>query len=260
MKKSAAVILAALTLSACGADQELIQKSMNNIKDEMLGIQSTMGDMQVKMQELDKNIRTNSENINKNSEGISQLREEMTVMNTDIIDLKDRVGAIEKGKTTPAASDMPLPAADSGAVMAAPAASGGKDNVIIIEDNMQDKLSLYTYAYELYRNGKYAESEAKFYEFLKKFPNEERSDNAIYWLGEIRYAQKDYPGAITRFKELLEKYPDGNKAPDALLKLGYSYGNIGDRENAIITLQKLTAEFSDTNAAKLGRQKLAQWN
>lgn len=121
MKKSAAVILAALTLSACGADQELIQKSMNNIKDEMLGIQSTMGDMQVKMQELDKNIRTNSENINKNSEGISQLREEMTVMNTDIIDLKDRVGAIEKGKTTPAASDMPLPAADSGAVMAAPA-------------------------------------------------------------------------------------------------------------------------------------------
>ena len=110
MKKAAVVVLAAFALSACGSDQELIQKSMNNIKDEMLGIQSTMGDMQVKMQELDKNIRINSENINKNSEGLSQLREELTVMNTDIIDLKDRVSELEKRPASSKSADMPVDA------------------------------------------------------------------------------------------------------------------------------------------------------
>jgi len=159
MKKAAVVILAGLALSACGNDELLIQKSMNNIKDEMLGIQSTMGDMQIKIQDLDKNIRINSENINKNSDALTQLREEMTVMNTDIIDLKDRVTALEKGTTT-TAKGAPLPSPmDSDTSVATPVK--GPSDVIIIEDNMQDKMSLYTYAYELYRNGKYPESEAK---------------------------------------------------------------------------------------------------
>lgn len=259
MKKAAVVILAGLALTACGNDNLLIQKSMNNIKDEMLGIQSTMGDMQIKIQDLDKNIRINSENINKNSEALTQLREEMTVMNTDIIELKDRVGALEKGgSSTSKTAPLPSPADDMPSMKAA-APVKDTSGVIIIEDNMQDKLSLYTYAYELYRNGKYPESEAKFNEFIKKYPNDERADNSLYWIGEIRYGTKDFNGAIAKFKELMADYPNGNKVPDAMLKLAYSYGSISDKENSIATLQKLVAEYPESEAARLGKQKLAQW-
>jgi tol-pal system protein YbgF len=258
MKKTAVVILAGLALTACGNDELLIQKSMNNIKDEMLGIQSTMGDMQIKIQDLDKNIRINSENINKNSDALAQLREEMTVMNTDIIDLKERVTSLEKGTpVTSRSAALPSPA-DTDVSMSASAPKGTSD-VIIIEDNMQDKMSLYTYAYELYRNGKYPESEAKFNEFLKKYPADERSDNAMYWIGEIRYGMKDFNGAVSKFRELLDEYPNGNKVPDAMLKLAYSYGSLSDKENSISTLQKLIADYPDSDAARLGKQKLAQW-
>jgi len=247
-KKLAVVMIAGLALTACTGNQDLVQQSLNNIKDEMLGIQSTIGDMQVQVQSLDKDIRMNSDSINKNSDAISQLREEMTVTNSDIMELKDRVTELEKSK-------MQLSSADKGPEVV----QEGDEEVIIIEDNIQDKIGLYTYAYELYRSGKYAESEVKFDEFLKRYPDVERSDNAMYWLGEIKYAQKDYEGAIIKFQQLVDKYPEGNKVPDALLKMGYSFGNISDKDNAITTLQKVVADYPDTDAARLATNKLRFW-
>ncbi len=96
LKKIALISVAALSITACGGNQELVQQSLNNIKDEMLGIQSTIGDMQVQVQELDKNIRMNTESINSNSDALSQLREEMTVTNSDIMEIKERVTELEK--------------------------------------------------------------------------------------------------------------------------------------------------------------------
>lgn len=247
-RKFAILAIAAIGLTACTGNQDLVQQSLNNIKDEMLGIQSTIGDMQVQMQELDKNIRVNTESINRNSDALSQLREEMTVTNSDIMELKDRVTELEKSKMELAEAKMPPMVMEEGG-----------EEVIIIEDNIQDKIGLYTYAYELYRNGKYAESEAKFNEFLSKYPDVERSDNAMYWLGEIKYAQKDYEGAVAKFQMLADRYPEGNKVPDALLKMGYSYGNIQDKENAISALQRVVTEFPDADAARLAKQKLRFW-
>lgn len=248
IKKLAVVMIAGLALTACSGNQEQIQQSLNNIKDEMLGIQSTMGDMQVQIQELDKGIRMNTESINRNSDALSQLREEMTVTNSDIMEIKERVTELEKSKMELAEMDK-----------APEVVQEGGEEVIIIEDSIQDKIGLYTYAYELYRNGKYAESETKFNEFLMNYPNVERSDNAMYWLGEIKYAQKDYEGAVMKFQELVDKYPDGNKVPDALLKMGYSYGNLSDKDNAIKSLQKVVSEYADTDAARLAGNKLRFW-
>ncbi|PLX66744.1 MAG: tol-pal system protein YbgF [Denitrovibrio sp.] len=247
-KKIALITVAALSITACGGNQDLVQQSLNNIKDEMLGIQSTIGDMQVQVQELDKNIRMNTESINRNSDALSQLREEMTVTNSDIMEIKERVTELEKSKMELSNSNMQPEVVQEGG-----------EEVIIIEDNIQDKIGLYTYAYELYRNGKYAESEVKFNEFLKRYPDVERSDNAMYWIGEIKYAQKDYESAVMVFQKLTETYPAGNKVPDALLKMGYSYGNISDKDNAVKALQTVVTDFPESDAARLAGQKLRFW-
>lgn len=248
-KKLLIMTVAALSLTACAGNQDLVQQSLNNIKDEMLGIQSTIGDMQVQMQELKKGIHTNTESINKNSDAIAQIRDEMTATNSDIMELKDRVTELERTKMDLTNAQKP------------PQATTQKDGeqVITIEDNIQDKIGLYTYAYELYRNGKYAESEAKFQEFLKRYPDVERSDNAMYWLGEIKYSQKDYQGAIDKFKELVEKYPQGNKVPDALLKMGYCYGNLSQKDDAVKSLQRVVSDYPESDAARLAKQKLRFW-
>ncbi|PLX69239.1 MAG: tol-pal system protein YbgF [Denitrovibrio sp.] len=248
IRKFAVLAVAAIGLTACTGNQDMVQQSLNNIKDEMLGIQSTIGDMQVNMQELDKNIRINTESINRNSDALSQLREEMTITNTDIMEIKDRVTELENSKMEFAEAKRPPKVMNEGG-----------EEVIIIEDNIKDKIGLYTYAYELYRNGKYAESEAKFNEFISKYPDVERSDNAMYWLGEIKYAQKDYEGAIVKFQMLVDNYPEGNKVPDALLKMGYSYGNIQDKDNAVKALQKAVGEYPESDAARLATQKLRFW-
>jgi len=81
----------------------------------------------------------------------------------------------------------------------------------------------------------------------------------MYWIGEIRYGMKDFNGAAAKFKELLDEYPNGNKVPDAMLKLAYCYGSLSDKDNSISTLQKLVADYPDSDAARLAKQKLAQW-
>lgn len=62
-----------------------------------------------------------------------------------------------------------------------------------------------------------------FDEFTKKWPNSSYAGNALYWIGESYYLEKNYRDAAISFQQVREKYPKGNKAADALLRLGYCF-------------------------------------
>jgi len=119
----------------------------------------------------------------------------------------------------------------------------------------------YDYAFELLKKREYRDAGVALESFLDKNPDDPLAANAIYWLGETHYVQKEYKAAAKVFLDGYQKYPTGSKAPDNLLKLGMSLAAYGDADNACKTFKKLLSTFPKapvriTKAAKTEQKKL----
>ena len=94
--------------------------------------------------------------------------------------------------------------------------------------------------------------------FLQNYPSHKLVPNAMYWIGEAYYEQKDYPQAILSFKDVVAKYPKHHKAQAALLKIGMSYQNVGDKDNALFYLRTLVEDYPNSDPARAARQLLRE--
>jgi len=245
MKRLILLSLTALMAVACTGNDAVIKQSLNNIKDEMVSIQQQVADLKVSMDDLDKKISSNKENINANSAALAELRSELSF-------ISNRFAGKKPGKMNDNMMSNNM-SKDGGKVI-----EKNKDQIIILDDNFTDKGSLYSYAYQLYKNGKYTESSAKFKEFLKMYPKDELSDNAQYWIGEIEYSKKNYTEAAAQFNNLIKMYPEGNKVPDAKLKLGFSYAEMGDQKMAVDALTRVIKDHPGSGAYNHAKKKLAE--
>jgi tol-pal system protein YbgF len=114
----------------------------------------------------------------------------------------------------------------------------------------------YDHAYELLRQGDYANAEIALKSFITKHPDDKLSGNAHYWLGETYYVRKDYTNAAKSFAEGLKKFPKGSKASDSLLKLGMSLSRLDRKADACKAFGELTKRYPDSAAAgKLPAEK-----
>lgn len=115
---------------------------------------------------------------------------------------------------------------------------------------------LYRKALDLAQGEKPERARPLFQEFLQKYPKNALAPNALYWLGETYYAQKDYPQAILAFKDVTARYPEHHKSAAALLKIGMSYRNVGDTDNALFYLRTLVDEHPGSEPARMARELL----
>ena len=117
-------------------------------------------------------------------------------------------------------------------------------------DTLVDPQERYRKAFDEFSSGDYDQAIKDFRKFVKEFPSHNYADNALYWLGETYYSQKNFPRAIIEFKKVSEEYPNGNKVPDAMLKIGLSYANLRDFKNAEDYLQMVLEMYPFSNAAR----------
>jgi len=114
----------------------------------------------------------------------------------------------------------------------------------------------YRAAVELVKAGKYDDALAALRGFIAGHPRHDYADNAQYWIGEVFYAQKDYPRALSEFRKVVEVYPRGNKVPDALLKVGYCYQALGQGEKAHAMLEQVVNLYPKSEPAALAARRL----
>jgi tol-pal system protein YbgF len=95
-------------------------------------------------------------------------------------------------------------------------------------------------------------------EFIATYQDHELIPNALYWMAETYYDEKDYTQAILGFRDVARRFPDHHKTPDALLKIGFSYERLNDVENARFYLRTLLDEYPGSDPAPLAKQKLDQ--
>lgn len=114
----------------------------------------------------------------------------------------------------------------------------------------------YQAAFELLKQGRYAEASSALRQFMIAFPDSTLSDNAQYWLAETHYVSQAYARALPEFQAVVDKYPQSRKIPDALLKIGYCNVELKRYDAARKALQTVVANYPETTAARLAAQRL----
>jgi TolA-binding protein len=81
---------------------------------------------------------------------------------------------------------------------------------------------VYRSGHESFRRGHYTTAISNFNRILSHFPDSDRAENCLYWIGQSYFAMGKYGSAITYFDRTLGNY-DGRKDEDARIRKGYAY-------------------------------------
>lgn len=114
----------------------------------------------------------------------------------------------------------------------------------------------YRKGFNLLKEGQYAEAIKEFKSFLAVYPKGEYSDNAVYWLAEAQYVNRDLAAAREGFRRLVREFPQASKISDAQLKLGYIDYDTGQWLTAREALKDVIKRYPDSSAAKLAQKRL----
>jgi tol-pal system protein YbgF len=97
-----------------------------------------------------------------------------------------------------------------------------------------------------------------FIDFVVRYPKDDLTDNAYYWIGECYYSLKKFGLALENFMIVQNKFPKSGKIPDSLLKIGFSYAELGDKARAKEVLSDLVSKYPDSSAADIARKRLIE--
>ena len=116
--------------------------------------------------------------------------------------------------------------------------------------------ALYDRGYTLFHQGRYVDAEATFQQFLSSFGGTDLGDNALFWIGESRFARQDLSGALAAFREVVSRYPEGNKVPDALLKAADCLAKLGDLNGARRGSREVIERYPTVAAAAVAEDRM----
>jgi tol-pal system protein YbgF len=119
--------------------------------------------------------------------------------------------------------------------------------------NMGDTHAEFSAAMNLLAKARYEEAGAAFRGFADAHPKDDLAPQAVYWVGDIAYVQKDFANAARAFAEVIKKYPTSGRAPDSMLKLGQSLIASGQKKEGCTALAALPAKYPHAASAVLSQ-------
>ena len=263
----ASVILLA-PLAACSSSEDMallhreitdVQRSVDRLQTEVID-QSDLQGMEQSMQDMtNKNLRSNADlalRVEELQEQIEALHASLEVTTRQLQSISQELAAARAqgsaGVVLPPVMVAPG-TAGSGATGSNP---GGVPVGAAAAGRVASPDELYRSAYEDYMRGNYDLAADGFGEYMRRWPNTELTDNALYWIGECYDAQEMPEEALTTFTKVLEDYPTSDKAAAAQLKKGLIYLKMGDQGQGVVNLQYVVYEHPGTREADLAREQL----
>ncbi|HEX2592481.1 MAG TPA: tol-pal system protein YbgF [Rhizomicrobium sp.] len=104
----------------------------------------------------------------------------------------------------------------------------------------------------------YDDARVTFRSYADNHPKDELAPQAVFWVANIAYVQKDYSNAAHTFAEQIKKYPNNDRAPESMLKLGQSLIAMGQKKEGCFTLASLPATYPKASKNTLGQAVAAQ--
>ncbi len=194
--------------------------------------------LQAKFDDLDQTLRTLTGQIETMSHEVDLLKKDDAAAHAEAAGLADRVDKLEKLVTNITAPPPPPPSAEGAAPTVGPAApdAGGAK-------------AAYAKAHQMMLDGDYDGAAAAFQAFLDQYGDTTTAPLARYWLGEVKYTQKDYAGAATAFIGAIRGWPQTSWAPDAVVKLSMSLVELKKTKDACAALGELGRHYPKASAA-----------
>ena len=140
-------------------------------------------------------------------------------------------GNAPPAKVGEALPDLPTAGAPPGPVAALNPAEGG------------DPQQMYSSAYGFLLGQNYGAAQSGFEEFLRKHPRDALAPDALFWLGEAHYMQKNYKDAAEAFDLVTASYGTSTKAPEAQLRRATSLVQLGRIDDACAALRQLATKY-----------------
>ena len=145
------------------------------------------------------------------------------------------IGADNAGSPPPAANAAAQPATPDNSETAALPPSGDPG------DSKHD----YEVAYSYIIQRDYGAAQAGFTDFMKRYPKDALVPNALYWLGETHYQQRNFADAAEAFDLVTRLYSSSPKAADSQLKRALSFSALGKNNEACAALSDLDKKFQN---------------
>lgn len=205
---------------------------------EAAGDGSVMARMQLQITQMQDQMRTMNGRVEEVEHRIRVMEQRLERMSQDLEirlqEIEDKIGAAGGPSRPRDESAVPAPGGSSTPTALGLPAGLPKDAT---------PRQQYDYAFELLKDRNYDAAASALQSFLDRNPDDPLAGNALYWLGETRYVQKDYKEAAKVFLEGFKRFPEGAKAPDNLLKLGMSLTALDETSSACKTFDKLRSSF-----------------
>jgi len=267
------VVLASILACSSSEDMTLLHREITDVQREVQQLESSMpakDDMVALERQLEEFTTQTTRSNADLAMQLSDLQEQMEALHASLELTTRRLQVISqelaaaRSHYASGAVLPPVTAADptttSGSGSSAGSAeTGGPGSappiVVPVSPNTTPE-ELYRSAYEDYMRGNYDLAAQGFREYLKRWPDTELSDNALYWIGECLDAQEKTEEALQVFSQVLEDHPTSDKAAAAQLKKGLLYLKAGDKGQGVLNLQYVVYEYPGTKEADLARERL----
>jgi tol-pal system protein YbgF len=113
-------------------------------------------------------------------------------------------------------------------------------------------------ALAILRKGEFAQAQASFTDFNRRYPSSGYNPSVLFWLGNAQYAQRNYKDAIGNFRALMSAAPAHLRAPEALLSIANCQIELKETKGARTTLGELIKAYPQSEAATVGKERLAK--
>jgi len=186
---------------------------------------------------------------------LPDISEELNEPNDSGEELVEPAGEVDQPVFVAEEPTIPQPRANAGEGGPVPPASPIGTNTRAASAAEKDA---YATAYDLLAKGSNNDAVQSFDQFLRDYPDGPLSDNAWYWQGEAKYANRNFDDALYNFSIVVEYFPSSPKVSDSRLKIGYSLYEQQRFGEARQVLVAVTNDYPGRSAAVLARKRLQQ--
>lgn len=152
---------------------------------------------------------------------------------------------------------LPRPRGEEG-VAPEPAAKPPPSHVGASHPGAEGERDLYVRALDLVHRRAFRDALDALDAFLKQHPDDPRAVRALFWRGEILFAERAYAKALSAFEQALQRAPAHDKAANALLRVALCHVRLGAPERARAAITELRTRFPQSEAAHLADQVIQQ--
>jgi len=131
----------------------------------------------------------------------------------------------------------------------------GGDRESLPEDLPQDNNGMFKVGLEKFNAGYTKTARAIFTEFIRRAPDDEKADDAQFYVGETFFSEARFVEAVAEYRKVYDNYQRGDRFREAVLRIGLSYERTNDCAKAKKIYKFARDEFKKSAEGKKAGKK-----